>query len=263
MTDGTELTVIMPAFNEEANIQNSITKVMNTLDKNGIDYEIIVVDDGSIDNTKNRAMEIKDPRVKIVGYEKNVGKGYAIKFGFQYAKGKYVIFFDSDLNILPDEIVKFLNIIKSENRDIVIGSKRLKSSVIKNYSLLRKLLSISYHLYVKALFRINIMDTQVGIKIFKREVLERIFEKTYIKKYAFDVEILMLAQKLGYEIKEAPVVINVETESHIKPKNIAAMFIDTFAIYYRLKITRDKNKRYFWKLWANMFLNNLIEFVMF
>ncbi|MEM3753861.1 MAG: glycosyltransferase family 2 protein, partial [Candidatus Micrarchaeaceae archaeon] len=155
-----ELSVIMPAYNEESVIRHSIASVAETLKIDNIDYELIVVDDGSTDSTRKYAMEYQNDRTKIIGYAKNRGKGYALKYGFQYSDGKYVIFFDSDLNILPEEIANFLKIIKSEGRDIVIGSKRLSKSVI-NYPFLRRILSIVYHLYVKALFRLEIMDTQV------------------------------------------------------------------------------------------------------
>ena len=240
-----ELSVIMPTYNEEDIILHSISKVIEILDKNEIKFELIIVDDGGTDNTKKNALSIKDQRVKIIGYKKNAGKGFALKYGYQNAVGKYIIFYDSDLDIPPEEIVKFLDIIKKTDKDIVIGSKRLKESEVE-YPLIRSILSISYHLFVKLLFNIKVMDTQTGIKIFKKEVLDNIMEKTFVNKYAYDIEILVIATMLNYTIKESPVKINLKSKkSHVKFKNIAAMFIDTFAIFYRLKITRDKKKRYF------------------
>ncbi|MGC8657211.1 MAG: glycosyltransferase family 2 protein [Thermoplasmata archaeon] len=243
MNESVELSVLMPAYNEESIIVNSIKTVSEILNNQKINYEIIVIDDGSSDHTYEKAKSLNYPNVIVAGYKKNAGKGRALKYGFNYASGKYVIFYDSDLEISPYLINEFLKAIKAKNVDIVVGSKWLENSKIE-YPLMRKILSLSYHIMLKVLFQINIRDTQVGIKIFKKDSLGRIFPYVETIKYSTDIEILALASMFNFSVSEIPVEIKLDNKhSHIKLKNIAAMFIDTLQIFYRLKISNEIKKK--------------------
>lgn len=241
MTDGkalVDLTIIMPVYNEEKIITESIKQTLGCLDTSGINYEIIVVDDGSTDGSLEVLDSFAD-RIKILSYETNKGKGYALKFGAQIAKGSVVAFYDSDLNIDPSHLVSYYNIFRGEAVDVVIGSKRVRGSEVAS-SFVRKLLSVIYHLFAKALLGVTVMDSQVGIKLFKRSVLDRVLPALTVDRFALDVEILALISQFNYKIKEAPVKINFRTDvSSIEIRSIERMFVDTFRIYYKLRLTRN------------------------
>jgi dolichol-phosphate mannosyltransferase len=229
------LSIIIPAYNEEDNILQMLEECILSL--NGIKYEIIVVDDGSRDGTYKKVQAFAENHSSVMGvnYGNNQGKGFAIRYGFEYATADLVAFIDADLNIPPRQILRFLEYMDETKADVVVGSKKHPASKV-NYPLERRILSEIYYLYVKTLFEIPIKDTQVGLKLFKREVLENVFPKVLVKKYAFDVEILANAQRMGYRMVETPVELNMSFGSHVNKKAIWNMLVDTAAIFYRMKI---------------------------
>jgi len=231
------ISVIMPTYNNK-DIYSNVLKVKMELKKVYRNYEIIIVNDGSEKGWKEKLeklFKIKDKRIKIISYNKNKGKGYALKKGGLFAKGKVIIFLDSDLEISPKFIFNFVEELKKV--DIVIGSKRHPLSKIR-YPIFRKTMSFFYQKLIYLMFNLDVKDTQVGIKAFKSEVLKKILPKIIIKRYAFDLEVLCLAKKEGYKIKEAPIEINFKLGSTINLKGVINMLIDTLAIYYRLKILK-------------------------
>ncbi|MCD6367557.1 MAG: glycosyltransferase [Candidatus Aenigmarchaeota archaeon] len=230
-----DLSVIIPAYNEEKNIYKSLSETLKSLDSLGLDFEIILVSDGSKDSTVEEAKKVKDLRIKIYHYNRNRGKGFALKYGFKKSSGEKIIFLDGDSQIPSSQLSLYLSYMNSTDADIVIGSKRHPQSVV-NYPTKRVLLSYGYQLLNKLLFNLNVTDTQVGLKLFKREVLEHILPKVLVKKYAFDLELLVNANYYGYKIQEAPVLINFSLDSKINKRQILRMFIDTMAIFYRLRV---------------------------
>ena len=230
-----DLSVVIPAYNEEKNIYKSLSETLKSLDSLGLDFEIILVSDGSKDSTVEEAKKVRDPRIKMYHYNRNRGKGFALKYGFKKSSGEKIIFLDGDSQIPSSQLSLYLSYMNSTDADIVIGSKRHPQSVV-NYPTKRVLLSYGYQLLNKLLFNLNVTDTQVGLKLFKREVLEHILPKVLVKKYAFDLELLVNANYYGYKIQEAPVLINFSLDSKINKRQILRMFIDTMAIFYRLRI---------------------------
>lgn len=238
-----ELSVVMPVYNEEDIIANSINKTLEVLESANITYELIIVDDGSSDATTRMLGEFKDKTI-VLSYPENRGKGYALRYGSSYANGGVVAFFDSDLNINPSHIVDYFLYMKTNNFDVVVGSKRMKKSVIRS-SFERQFLSIVYHLFAKALLGLEVMDTQVGIKLFKKSVLIDVLPISTIEGFAIDVELLVLASRFGYKIAELPVSISIETQlSNIHFKSIENMFVDTLKILYKLRFARATKNRY-------------------
>jgi len=229
------LSVVIPAFNENEKILDTIKECEISL--TGIDHEIIVVDDGSLDGTYEKVQEftIGNNNVRIVNYGCNRGKGFALRYGFKQTQGNFVVFIDADMNIHPRQILTFIKEMERTGADVVVGSKRHPDSKI-NYPVNRKIFSEIYYRFVKILFGIQVKDTQVGLKLYKRKVLEDICPMVLVKKYAFDIEILANAYRLGYTIRDAPIEINMNFESHINKKAIWHMFFDTLAIFYRMKI---------------------------
>jgi len=211
-------------------------EMLRSLNKNFKDYEVILVDDGSTNNCLSQAKKIKDKHLRVVGYKKNKGKGNALKYGYTFVNGDYVTFIDADLDLHPDQIKGFFKYI--DNHDMVIGSKRHPESQVY-YPWFRKLFSWCYHVLIFLLFGLKVKDTQSGIKLFKRSCLDVVLPKIAVKKYAFDLELIVVAKKYGFTIHEAPIhLVYKFSGTGINLKEIYYMLIDTLAIFYRLRIKR-------------------------
>lgn len=244
------VSLIIPAFRQEKTIEKNLLQVKKTLEKLSYNYELIVVVDGRVDKTFENAKKVKSSKIKVVGYDHNYGKGYAIRYGMVRSKGNIVCFMDSGMDLNPSGLSTLLEYFESNNADIVIGSKRHPKSKV-TYPWNRKVISFFSQLFIRFLFGLNVRDTQVGMKLFKRKVIEDIMPRLLVKKFAFDIEMLIVAYSLGYKkIIEAPIEINYDFKGSLITKNLFQelfrTFRDTIAIYYRLKMRgyyKDKNKR--------------------
>ncbi len=237
-----KISVIMPAYRKANVIENTLRETEKALKWTGMPYEIIVVDDASLDGTRKRASSYKSPHVKVVGYSKNRGKGGAIKYGFQYVTGDIVAFMDADMDLHPDQLQHFLYYMSISDADAVVGSKVHPLSSVK-YPFKRRALSFAYRMMNRVLFGLTVHDTQVGQKIFKKKVLDDVLPRVLVKRYAFDLELLVVAHHLGYKIVEAPVRLNYDfSGSAVNLRAIWHIFVDTCAIFYRLRIKHYYNK---------------------
>jgi len=243
------LSVIIPAYKQEKTIVKDLNSINSVLKQGKYDYEIICVIDGKVDRTFERAKTIKSPNINIIGYEKNHGKGYAVRYGMAKAKGDLIAFIDSGMDINPNAISMLLEHMKWYNSDVIVGSIRHSASKVIGYPFKRKLFSIGYHLLTRFLFGLRITDSQRGIKIFKREVLEKVLPRLMVKTFAFDIEMLSVANHLGFKkIHDGPVEMDARKfkYSSIKTSTVWSMFLDTLAIFYRLNILHyydNKNRR--------------------
>lgn len=241
-----QLSVIIPAYNQEKTIISDVKRIVSVLNNLNLTYEVIIVDDGSKDNTYLIAKKLKTHFVKVIRYDKNQGKGHAVKFGMMQAKGKIVGFIDAGMDIHTNGFAMLLNHMEWYNADVIVGSKLHPASKV-NYPLQRKILSWGYRLLTRLLFGFKIRDTQVGIKFFKRDVVRNVLPRLLVKKYAFDIEILAVSYRLGYKrIYEAPVEIdfNGNTITNLNVwTTIFNMLWDTLAVYYRLKILHYYDKK--------------------
>lgn len=248
------LSLVVPAYKQERTIAKDINNLNITLSSLHIAYEIIIVVDGMLDQTYQKVKGIKNKHIKVFKYEKNQGKGYAVKFGMLKASGDIVGFIDAGMDIDPQGISMLLNHMRWYNADIVVGSKLHPVSQV-NYPVIRKVLSWGYRNFTHLLFGFNVRDTQVGLKLFKRKVVNDVFPRLLVKQFAFDIEILALAYALGYHrIYEAPIKLNFSGASSITSgsvwKIIFFMVLDTLAIFYRVRVIkyyRKSNKKN-WKL---------------
>lgn len=239
-----KISVIMPAYNEAEIIEKNVYETVRTFKNFNVDFEIIIIDDGSTDETWQKIKSLEDnfPNVKATRNMKNFGKGRALKKGFRFAKGDYVVFLDSDIDLHPAQLETFFDIMKFDNADVVIGSKRHPNSVL-NYPLQRKMVSFIYFSFIKLLFGLPIRDTQTGLKLFKYKVLKEVFPKVVIKSFAFDLEILAYAHRLGYKIAEAPVFIDSKRQfSRIGLKDMFNAGIDTLLVFYRMFIAKSYDR---------------------
>ena len=244
------LSVIVPTYKQEKTIRRDLETIDKTLEGglgNGFDYEIICVIDGELDNSKAEAKKVNSSKIKIYSYKENKGKGYAVRYGMKNASGDLISFLDAGMDISPKGIMMLMAHMDWYNADIIVGSKKHPASRV-NYPIVRKLLSFGYHLGVKALFALPLTDTQSGIKIFKREVVEKILPRLLVKTYAMDIEMLAVAKYLGFDrIYEGPIEVSFnKLTSRINWLTSFKMAWDTAAVFYRLKILHyydDKNRK--------------------
>lgn len=248
------ISIIVPAFRQEETIVKDLNKIYAVLQKLRYKSELICVVDGNLDKTYQRASKFakNHSNVKVIGYDSNKGKGYAVRFGMAESRGDVVGFIDAGMDLNPNGLGMLLEHFEWYNADVIVGSKRHPVSKVY-YPWQRKILSMGYQTLVFLLFGLKVRDTQVGMKFFKREVLEKVLPRVLVKAFAFDVEILAVANYLKYKrIYEAPVDIKLRfggtstVTSQKFIRTVIAMLVDTLAIFYRLKILNyysDKNKR--------------------
>ncbi|MEK6860158.1 MAG: glycosyltransferase family 2 protein [Nanoarchaeota archaeon] len=229
-----KLSVIVPVYKAEKFIAKNLEEIKKSISKYFPNYEIIAVIDGNIDNSMSEAKKVEG--IKVVGYEENKGKGYALKYGFEQSSGDYITFIDCDMDIHPDQLRNFFPYLSTA--DLVIGSKRHPFSKL-HYPLLRRFLSEGFKIYSGMILGVKLRDTQSGLKLIKREVLEIIMPLVLVKRYGFDLELCFLAQKHGFRAVEAPLHLTYnqftskDKQSTIKFKDIMGMFLDVLAIRYR------------------------------
>ncbi len=227
-----EISVVIPAYNEEKRIKPTLEKIGEYLSKNSKNYEIIVVNDGSKDNTNKVVLSLKNKKIRLINNEKNRGKGYSVKRGVLASKYPLVLFSDSDLATPIEEIEKLKKHL--ENNEVVIASRNLKESDIRiKQPIHRKLMGKLFSLLVRLVAVRGFKDTQCGFKLFKKEAAQKIFSLQTFERFSFDVEILFIAKKLKYKIKEVPVVWIDQKGSTVDPiKDSIKMLLDLFKIRY-------------------------------
>jgi len=232
-----KLSVIVPAYNEERRLPKTLKSMDEYLSRQDYSYEIIVVNDGSKDRTAEvvRGLQSQIANLKLIDNEKNKGKGGVVKQGMLNARGEYRLFSDADNSTSVDQVEKMWPWFE-KGFDVVIGSRDVKGAVLNPpQPWFRKvLLGDSFKLIRKIIIGLwGIEDTQCGFKAFTAQAAEDIFSKAKIERFAFDVEGLVLAKKLGYKIKEIPIHWANDLESKVKFQSIFKMFFDM------LKIKRD------------------------
>ncbi len=229
-----KVSVVVPAYNEEKNIEKTIRDLLHNLQRMSYEYELIVVCDGCKDDTAKNARKNRSRTLRVLSYPRNHGKGYALKYGVQHATGEVVTFIDAGGDFHPSHIERFVKLLEAFDADIVIGSKRHSMSKV-NYPAIRRFNSFLYHTFLRILFNLKVRDTQTGLKVAKRSVLKKVMPRMVVKQYAYDVELLVIAKLLGYDkVIEAPVVMNFnQLNSSLNPKAIVNALRDSLAIYYR------------------------------
>jgi len=233
------LSVVIPAYNEEKRLPKTLAEIDKYLRKQNYDYEILVVNDGSRDKTVEigRSLIPTIKNLKITGYENNQGKGFAVRFGMLEAEGDYRLFADADNSTSLDQIEKMWPYFKEGGGeggyDVVIGSRDINGAVLDPPQpwIRNMILGEGFKLYRKLIIGLwGIEDTQCGFKCFSKKATEEIFPKCRISRFAFDPEILVIAQKMGYKMKEIPVYWKNDLESKVKFKSILSMALDLIKI---------------------------------
>jgi len=234
------LSIIMPAHNLGPSLVANIRHVCALFDGE-LPFEVIVVDDGSTDSTKDelRKAEATIPKLRSVFLSQNVGKGGALKRGFDASRGNYVLLLDADLDIPPRHVSGFFSIMEQDRADVVIGSKMHRDSDVGSYPWHRRLVSLAYYLLVKTLVGLPVRDTQTGIKLFKRAALDWAFPRMLVKQFAFDLELLAIVHEKGFRVAESPIALRSEGTWRMPGSStVKQVLTDTLAIFYRLRLLR-------------------------
>ena len=229
----------MPAYNEAGRIQHAINEVIAFFSQTSISFEVIVIDDGSSDDTFIIANKIPFPNLYVERMPSNQGKGKALQNAFLHAKGDLVLFLDADLDIHPSQFVALFHSLQNADAEVAIGTKR-GARAQGNYPFFRRILSSGYALVVRALFRLPFEDTQTGIKLFKTDVLRNVLHKVSVNGYAFDLELMTRIHQSGYKVVETAVRLQYGTkDGHMTLRVIFKMLVDTIVILFRIGL-RDR-----------------------
>ncbi|MFN2611351.1 MAG: glycosyltransferase [Actinomycetota bacterium] len=233
-----DLSVVTPSYNPGTSYRANLERLLAVLQASGITYEVIAVSDGSTDGSEVQALEMVSDGFRHIHYEKNRGKGFALRTGLAGARGKYVAFIDSDGDLDPSEITSFITLMNTYDADLVLGSKRHPLSQVE-YPPLRRAMSMAYYLACRVLFRLKVRDTQTGLKLAKRDVLAQVLPRMLEKRFAFDLEMLVVAKRLGFtRFFEAPVKLHYRFSSTVSFRTTMGAALDTMAIFYRCYILR-------------------------
>lgn len=233
------ISVVIPAYNEAQYIEQNVRETVQTLSELNYRFEIIVVDDGSHDDTHLQAVKVRSQHaelVRVVRYDRNRGKGNALICGSGFARGEIIAFLDADMDLHPRQLPTLFAMLEANDADVVIGSKRHPLSRV-DYPKARKVLSFGYFALIRLLFGLPLRDTQTGLKVFRRKVVEAVFPRVLAKRFAFDIEVLANAHRLKFKIVDAPVTLEFRRKlGRINFRDIMRVFMDTLAIFYRMRI---------------------------
>jgi glycosyltransferase involved in cell wall biosynthesis len=236
-----KVSIVMPAYNEAGHIAASVEETINTFNDFGCPFELIVIDDGSSDNTFEilQGLSSKYPQYLIVKKNpSNLGKGRAIKKALHYVSGDYVVFLDADMDLHPLQVQTLFDIMRLDEADVVIGSKLHPNSVVI-YPWHRRIVSLIYFWFVKIAFGLPCRDTQTGLKLFKIKVIREVFPRILVKKFAFDIEVLANAHHLGFKIVDAPIEYKAKNKfGYIGLSTSFVTLLDTLAVFYRMRILK-------------------------
>lgn len=246
-SNGVYLSVIIPAYNEERRLPGTIREIDEYLKKQKYSYEIIVVNDGSKDRTNEVVKELRGPalswegggrvvvsaikNLRLIDNKDNHGKGYVVRQGMLKAKGQYRLFTDADNSTPIDQVEKIWPEFE-KGYEIVIGSRDVRGAILDPpQSLFRRFLGETFGFFTNLIVGTwGIADSQCGFKGFTEKAVEAIFPKCRIDRFAFDPEMLIIAKKLGYKIKEIPIIWKNDPESKVKFKSMIKMGLDLFKI---------------------------------
>jgi glycosyltransferase involved in cell wall biosynthesis len=237
MNSPVALSVVVPAYNEEKTIEEALSRLHQTMTESGISFEIILVVDGYVDRTKEIALSLDLQNLRVIGYEKNLGKGHALRLGAQKITGEFVAFFDGDLDIDSKCLVDLFRRLVDQKVDVVVGSKVHPESIVI-YPFFRRFQSRIMRILVRTLFNLDIGDTQTGIKVFHAPRLLDTINKVQTNGFSFDVDLLVRMNDQGCKIVEGPIILNYQFSSTTSVKTSVVVLLNLF----RLKVQRIKRR---------------------
>jgi glycosyltransferase involved in cell wall biosynthesis len=227
----TDLSIVIPAFNEESRLPASLSRISDVLELRGEPYEVLVVVNGSTDRTAEvvKAAAERDGNIRLIVTPLR-GKGRAVKIGVSEARGERIVFADADLSTPIEEVIALTERL-DERHQVVIASREGSGARRVGEPYVRHLMGRVFNLLVQVLAVRGIQDTQCGFKAFTRACATDVFRRQQIAGFGFDVEVLYLARKLGYGIREVPVTWEYAASSRVDPlRDTIRMFRDVLAV---------------------------------
>ena len=239
-----DLSIVVPAFNEADTIGRSLRELLDHLRALSDVWEVVVVDDGSTDGTRAAVQEFSqaEPRIRLVTGAR-VGKGAAVRQGMLEARGAWRFMADADLAMPLDNLDRFLRPVKSPSPpDLVIGSREAPGAHRQGEHWLRYLIGRVFNLYVRVLVLPGISDTQCGFKLFSAAAADELFPRVTVGGFAFDVELLVMARRAGYEIREVGIEWRGRTGSRVAVTRGAAAFGDVLRVRWNAWMGRYRRR---------------------
>jgi dolichyl-phosphate beta-glucosyltransferase len=240
-----DLSIIIPAYNEEARLPGSLQKIANYISSHRPNTEVIVVDDGSTDSTASVAEKFRGilSNLRVLSNGVNRGKGFSVRRGSLEAMGEIVLFTDADLSAPIEEAEKLLAAL--EKNDVAIGSRALDRRLIETHqSAFREFAGILFNKIVRVILRLPFVDTQCGFKAFRRERCRIIFEQQTIERFGFDPELLYLARHHGLSTVEVPVRWAHSPATKVSMfRDSLQMFVDVFIIRWNGVLGRYRREK--------------------
>ncbi len=234
---GVDVTVVIPSYNPGPSVVDTVRSVDAHLRAAGVEARIVVVSDGSTDGSDRLLDEVDLPRLTHLRHSENRGKGAALRTGFAEARSPLVGFIDADGDLPPALMVQLLEARAVTSADIAFGSKLHPDSSVRA-SLLRRIYSAGYRTMIRVLFRLDVRDTQTGVKLFTREVIDAVLPNLHESAFALDLELFIAARAAGFEtFVEVPVTLARETGSTITPAAVRRMIVDTLRLFWRARVT--------------------------
>ena len=233
-----KISLVIPMYNESAIIEEAIRTFSSYMEKRFADWELIFVDDGSADGCGDAvtAAHEKDERIRLCRYTPNRGKGYAVRTGVLAAQGDIILFTDCDNAYGEEAVGRLAEAVEESGADIVVGSRNLQKDGYEGYTLLRKLASKAYIKVIAIAAGFKLSDSQCGIKGFRADIAKKIFSHCEVDRFAFDLEVIMIATKLGAKIGEMPVKVINHRESTVHVlRDSVKMLRDVHAMKKRIK----------------------------
>lgn len=233
------LSVVVPAYRQAATVCAELMELDRFLTQLVPAHEIILVIDGNDDRTFEIVRrQLNMPALRVEYFLQNRGKGMAVCHGMLLARGKLVAFMDAGGDITTSDFDMLWRVFQFYRADVAIGSKRHSLSEV-TYPFMRRLYSRTYQLLNRLLFRLRISDTQVGLKLFRREVVQAVMPRVLVKQFAFDLELLVVAYHLGFtRIVESPVKMRYGFTSSVSWRSVLQTLWDTLAVFYRLRVLK-------------------------
>lgn len=236
------LSVLVPAYNEERDVREALTRLIAVLDEIALPYEVLLVSDGSSDDTVSEAQRVDAPEISVLEYTPNRGKGHAIRYAWERCSGRYVAFIDADLDLHPDGIRSLLDLIRTGGADAAVGSKIHPASNVV-YPRMRRFQSHVFRAIVRARFKLDVSDTQTGLKVFRREVLDTVMPLLESDGYALDLELLVFANDHGFDVVEGPIELDYGFASTTGARAVLDMWGEMNKVARRRRALGDASVR--------------------